>query len=160
MAYYLQANGIVERGHKQLGDRLSKACSQHPVKWPNYLTAIVWADRTTVKKSTGYSPFQLVYGRQYLLPIELLLSSWQQLRERPTATKADLLALRVEQLTMATKDVEQAVKNLEKSRLAGKTCFDKKKRLQPETSKIHKGDLVLVHDYRLDKQHTEKLADR
>ena len=74
--------------------------------------------------------------------------------------KTDLLALRVEQLTMATKDMEQAVKNLEKSRLAGKTWFNKKKRLQPETSKIYKGDLVLVHDSRLDKQHTEKLADR
>ena len=61
---------------------------------------------------------------------------------------------------MATKDLEQAVKNLEKSRLAGKTWFDKKKRLRPETSKIHKVDLVLVHDSRLDKQHTEKLADR
>ena len=40
-AYHPQANGMVERGHKQLVDGLSKACSQYLAKWPNYLTAIV-----------------------------------------------------------------------------------------------------------------------
>ena len=37
-AYHPQANGIVERGHKQIVDGLAKACSS-PEKWPRFLTS-------------------------------------------------------------------------------------------------------------------------
>ena len=43
-AYHLQANGLVERGYKQIVDGLSKLCSGSPGKWPNFLTHILWAD--------------------------------------------------------------------------------------------------------------------
>ena len=161
-AYHPQANGLVERGHKQLVDGLSKVCSRSPAKWPNYLNAMLWADRTTVRKSTQYTPFQLIYGRQCLLPIELQLSTWQMLHDVKTVprTPAELLALRVQQLTTHKDDVDTAVANLKKSRLANKTWFDKSKRLRPETAPINEKDLVLLHDTRLDNQHTDKLADR
>ena len=126
-AYHPQANGLVERGHKQIVDGLSKLCSRSPGKWPNFLTAILWADRTMTRKSTGFTPFQLIYGRQCLLPIELQLSTWHTLWDRPKWTTAELLALRVEQLKTNTKDVNEAVTNLKKSRLANKAWFDKKK---------------------------------
>ena len=158
--YHPQANGLVERGHKQIVDGLSKLCSRSPGKWPNFLTAILWADRTTTRKSTGFTPFQLIYGRQCLLPIELQLSTWQTLWDRPKWTTAELLALRVEQLKTHTKDVDEAVTNLKKSRLANKAWFDKKKRLRPETALIDTGNLVLLHDTKLDNQHTAKLADK
>ena len=70
--YHPQANGVVERGYKQLVNGQSKLGSASPSEWPNFLSAILWADRTTVRKSTGFKPVQLVYGRQCLLPIELL----------------------------------------------------------------------------------------
>ena len=49
---------------------------------------------------------------------------------------------------------------LKRNRLVNKAWFDKKKRLRPETAKIHKGDLVLLHDTKHDTQYTDKLADR
>ena len=113
-----------------------------------------------MRKSTGFTPFQLVHGRQCLLPIELLLSTWQTYYNRQAQTPAELLALRVKQLTAHTKDVDEAVATLKRSRLAIKAWFDKKKRLRPETAQIYKGDLVLLHDTKLDNQHTDKLADR
>ena len=39
--YHPQANGVVESGHKQLVDGLSKLCSTSPGKWPNFLSAIL-----------------------------------------------------------------------------------------------------------------------
>ena len=75
-------------------------------------------------------------------------------------TPAELLALCVQQLTTHKDDVDTAVANLKKSRLANKTWFDKTKRLRPETAPINEKDLVLLHDTRLDNQHTDKLADR
>ena len=78
IAYHPKAKGVVERGHKQLVDGLSKACSgKSPAKWPEYLNDVLWADRITVRKSTGFSPFELVYGRKCLLPVEIIFSTWQ-----------------------------------------------------------------------------------
>ena len=81
--YHPQANGLVEIGHTQIVDGFSKICSKSPGKWPSFLTAIPWADRTTTRKSTGFTPFQLIYGRQCLLPIELQQSTCQTLWDRP-----------------------------------------------------------------------------
>ena len=39
------------------------------------LFSILWAYRTTVKTSTGFSPFQLVYGLEAVLPIECEIPS-------------------------------------------------------------------------------------
>ena len=75
--YHPQANGVMDRSHTHIVDRLSKLCSASPSEWPNFLSPILWADRTTVRKSVGFTPFQHVYVCQCLLPIELLLSTWQ-----------------------------------------------------------------------------------
>jgi len=36
------------------------------------LFSALWAYRTSVKTSNGFNPFQLVYGLEAVLPIELL----------------------------------------------------------------------------------------
>ena len=61
-AYHPQANGLVERGHDAIVNSLSKYCSKEPEKWVQYLPLAMWADRISVRRSTGYSAFELVYG--------------------------------------------------------------------------------------------------
>jgi len=41
----------------------------------------LWAYRTTVKTSTGFTPFQLVYGLEVVLPIECEIPSLQMAYE-------------------------------------------------------------------------------
>ena len=104
-AYHPQANGVVEQGHKQLVNGLSKACSgKSPAKWPEYLNDVLWADRITVRKSTGFSPFELVYGRKCLLPIEVIFSTWQIVEAHEPRTTQQLINLRVAQLTQSAFD--------------------------------------------------------
>jgi len=47
-----------------------------PRQWHLNLTYALWADRTTAKVSIGTSPFQLLFGQQAVLPIELQLTSF------------------------------------------------------------------------------------
>ena len=160
-AYHTQANGVVERGHKQLVDGISKACSRRsPAKWPEYLNNVLWADGITVRKSTGFSPFELVYGRKCLLPIEIIFSTWQIMEAHTPRTTQELINLRVTQLTQSARERDMAIENLKKSRLSNKAWFDRSKRLRPETAIIHQNDLVLLHDTKLDNQYTDKLADK
>jgi len=39
--------------------------------WKNKLPNALWAYRTAYKTPIGMSPFQLVYGKSYHLPVEL-----------------------------------------------------------------------------------------
>ena len=160
-AYHPQGNGVVERGHKQLVDGLSKACSgKSPAKWPEYLNDVLWTDRIIVRKSTGFSPFELVYGRKCLLPIEIIFSTWQTIEAHEPRTTQELINLLVAQLTQSAFDRDLALETLKKSRLSNKAWFDKSKRLRPETAIIYENDLVLLHDTKLDNQYTDKLAGK
>ena len=57
-------------------------------------------------------------------------------------------------------DLELAAKKLESSRKANKLWFDEQRRKRPASSAICAGDMVLVHQTKLDSQHTEKFANR
>ncbi|CAG8713215.1 3415_t:CDS:2, partial [Scutellospora calospora] len=70
------ANGKAERAVQKLTRILRKVCSEKQNKWHEYLHKALWAINITVN-DLGYSPFQLVYGRDAVTPIELTLESYQ-----------------------------------------------------------------------------------
>ena len=73
--YHPQSNGLVECGHESIVNSLAKY-SKKPDDWVKNLMLALWADRISVRRSTGYSAFELVYGRECLLPVELSVMSW------------------------------------------------------------------------------------
>ena len=68
--YYPQANGIVERGYQPVVNALAKYTLQRGLPWVDALHAMLWADRTTVKRTTGMTPARAVYGAEHIIPIE------------------------------------------------------------------------------------------
>jgi hypothetical protein len=42
----------------------------HKTSWHTMLFSALWAYRRSVKSATGFTPFQLVYGVESILPIE------------------------------------------------------------------------------------------
>jgi hypothetical protein len=39
-------------------------------KWPNELIKVVWSHNTTVSRSTGFTPFKLIFGDEAITPEE------------------------------------------------------------------------------------------
>jgi transposase InsO family protein len=145
-AYHPQANGLVERGHDSIVNSLSKYCSKKPQDWEKYLPLALWADRVSVRRSTGYSAFELVYGRDCLLPIDFTLESWSVVDwEGEVKTREDLLTARMRQLDQKVLTEVQAAENLRNSRNANKTYYDQHKQLRSEAQQLHVGDFVLLH---------------
>ena len=145
-AYHPQANGLVERGHDSIVNSLAKYCSKKPEEWVKYLPLALWADRVSVRRSTGYSAFELVYGRDCLLPVDFTLESWSVVDwEGEVKTREDLIMARMRQLDQKVLTEIQAAENLRNSRKANKTYYDQHKRLRSEAQQLHVGDLVLVH---------------
>jgi hypothetical protein len=62
-AYHPQGNGQTERTNQTVKNILSKISRQED-SWDHYLESALFAVRTIRQKSTQFSPFELVYGRQ------------------------------------------------------------------------------------------------
>jgi len=49
---------------------LQRTVNQHHTNWHLMLFPTLLAYRTSVKNATGFTPFQLVHGVEFVLPIE------------------------------------------------------------------------------------------
>jgi hypothetical protein len=69
--YYPQGNGLAESTNKNLMNILKKVVGENKKSWDSIIKYAVWADRITTKTSTGKTPFELVYGLEPKLPVNL-----------------------------------------------------------------------------------------
>ena len=69
-AYHPQANGLVERQNRTIQVSMLKVLEGEQERWPDALQGVLLAFRTARHKSTGQTPFEMLYGRKALLPIE------------------------------------------------------------------------------------------
>ena len=70
--YHPQTNGACERLNGTLKKMLKKVSAEQPHLWHRYINPLLFAYREVEHKSTGYSPFYLVYGRQVRGPLHIL----------------------------------------------------------------------------------------
>ena len=68
--YHPQANGQVESTNKVIESILIKTDSSHRRDWAYRLLEALWAYRMTWRPTTGHSPYQLVFGKEPIFPIE------------------------------------------------------------------------------------------
>ena len=69
--YYPQGNGLAESTNKNLVRLLKRMVGENKRNWDTTLKYALWAAITMVKRITGKSPFELVYGQDCRLPISL-----------------------------------------------------------------------------------------
>ena len=78
--YYPRGNGLAESSNKNLITIIKKIVGDNKRSWDSKIKYALWADRTTKKKATGKSPFELVYGLDVTLPVHLKLPAYQLLQ--------------------------------------------------------------------------------
>ncbi|XP_045802423.1 uncharacterized protein LOC123896008 [Trifolium pratense] len=72
---YAQANGQVEAANKVIIGLIKRHVAQKPKNWHKTLDQVLWACRNSPKESTGSTPFQLTYGHDAVLPVEIMMQS-------------------------------------------------------------------------------------
>ena len=75
-AWHAQTNGLCEKMNGVLKSMLKKMCEERPQDWDRYLPAVLFAYREVPQESTGFSPFELLYGRQVRGPMQILKKMW------------------------------------------------------------------------------------
>eukprot|EP00253_Pinus_taeda_P024732 PITA_24732 len=110
--YYPQANGLVEAINKVLVIMIRRIIGIHRYNWHNILFSALWVYRTSVKTSTGFTPFQLVYGLEAVLPIECEISSLRMdIELLPSTSKEERHLLYLAQLDENRRDATLAIKS-------------------------------------------------
>ena len=61
--------------------------NKHKKNWHLMLFPALWAYRTSIKTSTSFTPFHLVFGEEAVLPIECEITSLQLAVELPPDTQ-------------------------------------------------------------------------
>jgi hypothetical protein len=66
-----ESNGLVERANDIIMIGIMKLILNQPRgKWPDELIKVVWSHNTTVSRSTGFTPFKLLFGDEAITPKE------------------------------------------------------------------------------------------
>ncbi|KAI3709992.1 hypothetical protein L2E82_39765 [Cichorium intybus] len=71
-AYHPQTDGQTEVVNRSLGNLLRCLVGDHPKAWDNKLSQAEFAHNHATNRSTGFSPFQVVYSTQPRGPLDLL----------------------------------------------------------------------------------------
>jgi len=75
--YHPQANGKVESTNKVIEAILTKIVHLHREDWMEKLLEALWAYRTIWRNNIGHTPYELVYGKQVLFPIEFQIKTYK-----------------------------------------------------------------------------------
>ena len=66
-----ESNGLVERANGIIITGIMKSIFNQPKgKWPDELIKVVWNHNTVVSRSTGFTPFKLLFGDEAITPEE------------------------------------------------------------------------------------------
>ncbi|KAI3375024.1 hypothetical protein L3Q82_021066, partial [Scortum barcoo] len=71
-AYHPMGNGGTERFNRTLGSMLRSLPLKEKHKWPQQIQTLTFAYNATVHETTGYAPFQLMFGRNPRLPVDVM----------------------------------------------------------------------------------------
>ena len=114
--YHPQTDGMLERWHASLKSMLKKAQGDRN-DWDKYLKFLLFAYRSTPHSATGFTPFELIYGRDVRGPLEMLKLTWLDgaLPEKSLNEWVQQLKDKMEAMSQLASSRERVAKNKMKS---------------------------------------------
>ena len=134
--YHPQTDGLVERFNQTLKNMLRKVVAKEGKDWDKLLPYLLFAYREVPQASTGFSPFELLYGRAVRGPLDVIRETWEA-EERSDDSVVSYLLATQEKLRDMAEIVEE---NLTRVQSKQKRWYDKGARLR----EFKKGDPVMV----------------
>jgi hypothetical protein len=122
--YHPQSNGAVEKANCLIFQAMKKILEgEKKGKWVEVMPIVVWSHNTTVCGETNFTPFQLMYGAEAMLPEEIKQQCLRATAESiacPSEAEEDILV----------SDRLKVVTNLEKYREETRAWRDPKVKLK------------------------------
>ncbi|KAG1135296.1 hypothetical protein G6F37_012881 [Rhizopus arrhizus] len=118
-----QTDGLVERINRTIKTSLAICADQDTLEWDQHLPFVTFAYNTATQTSTGFSPFEALYGRKAKIPTIPDI----ELKQRKPYETEQWAAYLNNRLTLLHGRV---LKNIEKSQVRQKRIYNKGKRVK------------------------------
>ena len=155
-----RANGIIESKHFDVREAIMKTCKGVESKWCQVLSLVFWAERVTVRKSTGYSPYYMVHGVHPLLPFDILKATYLAPTQDFGISTEELVSIRACQLAKRPKDIAKMREMVTQSRIKNLEHFEKDHASRIIDFDFKPGSLVLVRNSRIKEALNRKTKPR
>ena len=141
---------MVEKVNGTIDDMLSKVISKNQKDWDTFLPFLMLAYRSSLHDTLGESPNTMMFGREVLMPVDLLFGKTSQLKDVSTPEYVHNLTNRMDKVHDIVKDRLLKAADRQKRR-CDLTC----------NTREHKvGDGVLLQDNRKYKGRSPKLHNK
>ena len=159
--YNSRANGKVERTHWDIRQMLYKATGlENTNKWYWFLQSVLWADRTSIRKRLGYSPYFMVTGLHPILPLDAIEATWLARPPETVLTEEEMIGSRARTLAKHRTHVQQMRERIDQDKLKRLEMYEKDFKAVIKDYRFEPGDLVLVRNTAIESSLDKKMKPR
>jgi hypothetical protein len=151
--YYPQRNNLAESSDKNLMNIINKVVGENKRSWDSKIKYSLWTDRIKTKTSTGKTSFELVYGLEDKLYVNLQIPILRFAQQY--TTEGEAIQGRINQLVELDESRRVSLSQMARNQEKVKNTFDHREKERGFT----KGDLVLLWDKRREKPGMHKILD-
>ena len=127
--YYAQANGQAESSNKIFIKLIKKKIEESPKRWHEVLSEALWAHRIFRYGATKVTPFELVYGQEAVLTVEVNLDVYR-LTKQNDLSAVDYYDLMMDNIDEVTDKRLRALKEIEKDKVWVARAYDNKVKIK------------------------------
>ena len=100
-SYHPQTDGLVEHFNQTLKSMFRKTAWTEGKDWDKLLPYLVFAYREVPQASTGFLPFELLYGQPIQGPLDILHESWEGKKKTDESVVSHILSIREKMESMS-----------------------------------------------------------
>jgi hypothetical protein len=122
--YYAQANGQAEASNKVLIKIIKKRIKDNPMRWHEKLLEALWTHRTSRHGAMKVTPFELVYGQEAVLLVEVSLQNLRVTGKDYLSAK-EYTELMMDKIDEVPKSRLKALEEIEKEKIKIAKAYNK-----------------------------------
>ena len=129
-SYHPRTNGLCEKENQTLLRALRKHADKNPLEWHKWLPYCLMAYRDTVHSTTGFTPYELLFGRPMNKFVNYIIDEKQVQQSEITNRLTEIKSLFEE-------TIPQAITNIEKSQITQKQTQERRAVIQIKPLKLN-----------------------
>jgi hypothetical protein len=130
-----------------------KSCDGEEAHWPHTAHSVFWAERVTIQRSTGLSPYLMAHGIELLFPFDLTEAIFLvPILDTYWISTSALLAFHTHQLQKCVEDLESIKDHILKTHFTSIKKFEAVFKNRIKDYDFQPSSLVLVQNSQIEKE--------